>query len=369
MKKVFVGIAAVLLGLMLIISPSVKAAQNPENLTAATGSFNLTKLVHANKNPESASFPNFTFEFEKNAVTGTPEGGDIQNVVANMPTIASASTVSNGWTDATGTEINDEYTYNAKQTVSANFTFTEVGTYTYKVKEASNNNSNITNDNTEYSITFDVAKRDTNEDGVYDALYVPVVLIRNITDENKKVDTIDFENFVEGLSDIYVEKEVTGTKGDTTKYFSFNLLVSSEGNHNYVIEEKVNGNWTAVSGADAQGTIVGGTAKTIQLKHGQRVHVQNLLIGSTYSVTESSNDDYMTFIKRAGVANEVPGSSVTDEVVKEEGNEVKFINLREDLIDINTGVSVNVVPYIVIVLVAGLGIFFVAKDRSRRTEE
>ena len=93
------------------------------------------------------------------------------------------------------------------------------------------------------------------------------------------------------------------------------------------------------------------------------------MVKTQYSVSESGNSNYTTTYKLAGIANINEGSQVSNINVKETDNEVKFINNREDVIDINTGVSVNVLPYIVIVLVAGLGIFFVAKDRSRRTEE
>lgn len=365
MKKILMTITVMILGLVMMIAPNAYAVSNPENLTAATGTVTLQKLVHTDFSDPS-NLPSFTFNFTKSEVTGTPVGGDIQNTVANMPSINSVTTT-NSWTNATGTDVNADYTNSVIQTLTANVTFTEVGTYTYTVKEATNSQRNITNDTTEYKVVFDVAKTDTDGDGEYDALEVATLLLYNVTDGDTKVDAIKFTNIVEPFSSVYVVKEVTGPKGDITKPFDFTITITDVGTHDYTIEELVNGNWTTVPGS--QGTIVGGTAKTVSLKHNQRVCIEGVLVSTKYSVSESNNNNYTTSYKIAGIANVNQGSSVSDVVVKETNNEVKFINHRDDIIDIDTGVIINTLPYVVLVAIAIVGLALILKNKNRKSED
>lgn len=360
MKKIFLTITVLVLGIAMMIAPNTYAVSNPENLNPATGTISFEKLVHTNFS-DTTNIPNFTFNFTKAEVTGTPVGGDIQNTVANMPSIDSVTTTSR-WVDATGDDVNDDYTNNVIQTLTANVTFTEVGTYTYTFKEATGTQRNITYDNKEYKVVFDVAKTDSDGDGQYDALEVATQLLYDVTNNNTKVETAKFTNEVEPFADVYVVKEVTGAKGDITKPFDFTITISDEGSHNYVIEQLNNDTWTTVEGST--GTITGGTPKTVSLKHNQRVHIEGVLVNTTYSVSETNDNNYTTTYKVAGVANVNEGNQVSDLVVKENGNEVTFTNNREDIIDIDTGVIINTLPYIMLVAVAFVGIMLITKNKK-----
>lgn len=361
MKKILITISVMILGLVMMMIPNSYAVSNPENLTAATGTVTLQKLVHTNFSDPS-NLPNFTFNFTKSEVTGTPVGGDVQNTVANMPSIASVTTT-NSWTPATGDDVNANFTNSVIQTITANVTFTEVGTYTYTIREASNFQRNITNDTTEYKVVFDVAKTDTDGNGEYDALEVATQLLYNVTDNNTKVDAIKFTNVVEPFANVYVVKEVTGPKGDITKSFDFSITITDEGAHDYHIEQLTNGDWTTVTGSE--GTITGGTPKTVSLKHNQRVCIEGVLVDTMYSASESNNNNYTTTYKIAGIANVNQGSSVSNVVVKETDNEVKFINNRDDIIDIDTGVIINTLPYLVLVSIAIIGLALILKKKNR----
>lgn len=365
MKKIFMTLTVMLLGIVMMLAPNAYAVSNPENLTPATGIISFEKLVHTDFS-DVANIPTFTFNFTKSAVSGTPVGGDIQNTVANMPSINSVSTTSS-WTNATGDDVDDTYTNNVIQTLTANVTFTEVGTYTYTFKEASGTERNMTYDPTEYKVVFDVAKTDTDNDGEYDALEVATQLLYDVTNNNTKVDSVKFTNTVEPFADVYVVKEVTGVKGDITKPFDFTITITDEGSHEYVIEELNNGTWSAVTGTE--GTIVGGTALTVSLKHNQRVHIKNVMVKTQYSASESGNSNYTTTYKLAGIANINDGSQVSDLVVKETDNEVKFINNREDVIDIDTGVIINTLPYVMLVAVAVVGLVLIVKSKKNKTTE
>ena len=53
--------------------------------------------------------------------------------------------------------------------------------------------------------------------------------------------------------------------------------------------------------------------------------------------------------------------------VKETDNEVKFINNREDVIDIDTGVIINTLPYVMLVAVAVVGLVLIGKSKKNKT--
>ena len=106
MKKIFMTLTVMLLGIVMMLAPNAYAVSNPENLTPVTGTINFEKLVHTDFS-DVTNIPTFTFNFTKSAVSGTPVGGDIQNTVANMPNINSVSTTSS-WTNATGNDIDDK---------------------------------------------------------------------------------------------------------------------------------------------------------------------------------------------------------------------------------------------------------------------
>ncbi len=110
-KKIIAGIQAVALGMLVLLGQTVNAA-NVEGLES-TGdvSFSFNKVIHTNSMLEKY-VPGYEYSFEGIEVTGNPDGGNIKNTVANMPSIPSVSTNKDKWEDATGDNVKDAYKYN-----------------------------------------------------------------------------------------------------------------------------------------------------------------------------------------------------------------------------------------------------------------
>ena len=155
-----------------------------------------------------------------------------------------------------------------------------------------------------------------------------------------------------------VSKSVTGNLGDKSKYFEVkvkftnptdktwdpNILVSGgsyyEGTQEYVKEEN-------------------GKEFTVNLKHGDTIHFDNIPYGVTYTVEETNytgeNGGYETAeYKFSDSSNKIDTANDT----------VLITNKKEALVD--TGISLDSVPYILILglAVVGIGALFFRKREN-----
>ena len=253
--------------------------------------------------------------------------------------------------------------------------FTEVGTYTYEVTEYEKFETEAEKKATgnKFKLQVDVFKADKDGDGKYDSLTSNYVLLNDKdekigTDGNIDIDGGEYGSDISAKTDIYFENEVTGSKGDTTKDFTYTIKLSdTTTDYSYVKQVKqADGSWADISGSE--GTITGGQA-TITLKHGQRVVVKELEITSTYSIVQTKDAAYKTTVDflNPSIEDKANATETGTVDVEEEYNEVKFINNRENII--NTGLVMNVLPYITVVAIAMLGIIAYAKATSKRAEK
>ena len=373
-KKIIAGIQAVALGMLVLLGQTVNAA-NVEGLES-TGdvSFSFNKVIHTNSMLDKY-VPGYEYSFEGIDVTGNPVGGNIKNTVANMPSIPDVSTSKDKWEDATGDNVKDAYKYNKIQALTSKTIFTEVGTYTYEVTEYEKYESDAEKKATgnKFKLQVDVYKADKNGDGKYDSLTTNYVLLNSDdekigADGNINIDGGEYGSDISAKTDIYFENEVTGSKGDTTKDFTYTIKLSdATTEYNFVKQEKqADGSWVDISGSE--GTITGGEA-TITLKHGQRVVVKELEITSTYSIVQSKDAAYKTTVDflNPSIADKTNATETGTVTVEEENNEIKFINNRENVI--NTGLVMSVLPYITVVAIAIIGIILYSKATSNRAEK
>lgn len=158
-----------------------------------------------------------------------------------------------------------------------------------------------------------------------------------------------------------------GTEEDNNKEFVFTVKVdkavgSTLGNNekiSYCIVDE-NGTKGASQTADYD------TEFTVNLKHNQRVVFTDVILGSKVSVTEkdskgltpSVKSDF--FEKDETASNDKTAAGIIGDT---KGNYAEFTNKNAPL----TGVLIDNLPYIALVAVAGLGIFFFVKNR--REEE
>ncbi|MCL2888910.1 MAG: hypothetical protein FWE65_00635, partial [Eggerthellaceae bacterium] len=197
-----------------------------------------------------------------------------------------------------------------------------------------------------------------------------------------------------------LSKTVTGELGNRQLYFNFSLTVNAPSlvyngtgtapvYKGYVVED-VAGVVTVVTSAD-NGTIDGsdlpplggyfnftsGVAKTINLKHGQRLVFLDNPVGSTYTVSELSPTGYEPsyIVTTDGTAAaKVDGTLSTTlttgtNLIGEALNKTAFTNNRDTITP--TGITMNELPFVGLVALAlgALIAFIVVKSRKNKRYE
>ena len=164
-------------------------------------------------------------------------------------------------------------------------------------------------------------------------------------------------------------KKIVDSKNqaDLDKSFDFDLKVdkavgsnSKDTEFKYVVVDK-DGN------VGGEQTAAYGTSFTVQLKNKERIVFTDVILGSKVSVTEKDSKG-LTPSTKSNFFEKDENSSSDKTVVgyigdQEGGNFAEFTNKNAPL----TGVLIDNLPYIALVAVAGLGIFFFVKNR--REEE
>lgn len=164
-------------------------------------------------------------------------------------------------------------------------------------------------------------------------------------------------------------KKIVDSKNQTDldKSFDFDLKVekavgsnSKDKEFKYVVVDK-DGN------VGGEQTAAYGTEFTVSLKNNQRVVFTDVILGSKVSVTEKDSKGLTPSIKSNFFEKDDASSKDKTTVGyigdQEGGNFAEFTNKNAPI----TGVLIDNLPYIALVAVAGLGIFFFVKNR--REEE
>lgn len=155
-----------------------------------------------------------------------------------------------------------------------------------------------------------------------------------------------FENTY-SAGELSVSKTVTGNLGDKTKYFEFKVTLTGEDGKTYADSYSVTGG----SYESNPSTIKVGEETTFYLKHDETIHIANLPYDVTYSVTETPVEGYTT--------NQTGDSGTINSVQQT----AAFTN-DKDGGAVDTGISLDSVPFILILAVcAGAVVLFVVKRR------
>ena len=191
---------------------------------------------------------------------------------------------------------------------------------------------------------------------------------------------------------ILVSKTVTGAMGNTTTlYFDFTLTVNKSAVEAgtpvydvYVLDSANNvitsTNHTASTiMTDGSGhdyfQVTSGTAETIHLKHGEKLSVHNALVGSHYDISEAASTGYTPSVDvttNGGTPVTTPGAlntalGVTANLVGENANKADYTNAYQTVTP--TGISVNNLPFILMIAIAaGALVAFVAVKSRRKAD-
>lgn len=318
MKKLF----AILLALVMVCSLGVTAFAE-DSIVPGVGTSNTAKVENGGSftiNKEynvTGTAPKETFSFTVS--NGTVKDGDAE----------SAPDVTIGSVEFDGNKTETK-------TVTVNLpTYSVVGEYHYTISENASNTAGVTTQQPLTLIVYVV----NGESGL--ECYVALK-----DSSNNKVEgfTGDLANKYDSGS-LAVTKKVTGNMGDKTKKFDVTVTFTNEKGASTI---------SYVEGTDNKtiNFVNGSATATIALKDSETITFTNIPAGTTYTVTEA---DYTG--NKGGYDAATYNYSDTGDIKTISANDadtVEITNNKNDA-DINTGVSLDSLPYVVVLAVALLG--------------
>ena len=375
--------------------------------------------------PIGTNTPEATFNFLSELIR--VDGIEVPNNVENPLTLGSLEVnFEEGQATTAITDTDMISTSGVTGNIFANVTFPHAGVFEFRITEEENTNDDIDYDLYDfirYSEASFIIRVHVANNAAGNALFIQAVGIfqekydngRDVTadpnEPGRKVEAIIFTNdFVRTNAPppvdpenpeypdptdpdvdptLFVGKTVTGDLGNRTMYFDFSItiavpsLVTPAPAHfrAYVVEggnvvdditENIATTSPPTTGTDPNGNsyivITHGTATQFRLRHDQRLVFVDTPVGTSYTVTETLATGYTTSIvvTTHSVASEaIPGLTTGQQRVGEPNNLVVFTNNRDFITP--TGLSVNDLPFLVIVLLAlgALTTFVVVKVRRR----
>lgn len=378
----------------LALTLTIGAFQLPAYVSNADGTtapkLMIKKVLNLPKDGVSTPNETFTFEFEKHSFNTKED----ETSKGKLPKIDNATAkIEKTMNTDMDTATDGKQIVKLTDDVLKGVNFPEPGQYTYRVKEKKGTTNAMTYSSASYLISILTKteggkvvvssiqiKKEKNDDGqekpegkteykpgagaegkdnnfVFNNNYDPKGGNNNPT--GKDITTEDKKGFV-------LRKEVAGTNGNVNEKFKFNITANKpDGSHS----NEINFKYKVVSSdgtAGAEKTANYNTPFDVELKHGDRVVFGDVLLGTIVKAEETVDFGYQKSIKDDSKIN---GQKVTDvESLKNGlaigdnagGNFVNFVNTQQTA----TGILMNNLPFIALVLAAGFGIFFFVKNKK-----
>jgi len=270
----------------------------------------------------------FTFTIVSTSVTDAGTGVNIGNMP--IPTIGSVSYIKGEAGSATATK-------NITITLPA---YTSVGVYTYTINEVAGTNAGVTYYNSPIKLVVTVIEQDGK---------VRVAAVHTEAQGEQKNDNFPNEY---SAGDLEFSKMVTGNLGDKAKLFDVTVTLTGVTGMTYDNPYSVTGG----SNTANPETIDVGTPTLFKIKDGETIKIANLPYGVTYTVVEA---DY------TGEGYDTAGYSEFDEKIDSALDTVVITNNKNA--DVDTGISLESIPYIMILGLAVLGISGLFLKRRKNT--
>lgn len=382
--------------------------------TGFAGNLAVQKTAYAEETPktliikkvltmpsEGVATPAETFEFNFEAQSFN---GNTNNPTQTCPAIpANSGQIQTKYlaTDTTDSDTNTPGKQVVKTTDDAlkNVTWSKAGQYVYKVTEVEPNpgKAGMTYSKAEYTVSIFV-------EGTKDSKFkVKSIMIKQSKTDDDKVSSGDkveynptdptgsdnnfaFENkyFPTGGNDnpgagdpsdadkkgLVVSKKVAdGAGASNTQTFKFSMNIAKpEG----LVDDSANFTYVVVSGG---GKTVGqvqtgtyGSPVEIDLAHGDKVVLKSVHMGAKATVTETDSAGYTAKYKvtsNGTAGSETEGTAASALLGDANGgNSIEFTNTQQT----PAGVIIDNLPFIILVAIAGMGIFFFVRNK-RRAEE
>lgn len=297
----------------------------------SNGAFTFTKTLQY---AEGVNAPEVTFNFQIDKVTS-----DAPDATVSSITFDSTDTVvtENGLTTATDT---GSITFNQ---------FPHAGVYEYTLREVAGEDFHYSYDGSTVNLNVYV---ENSDNGL-------VVKYLTVEEDGKKVDEIQFDNtYIPDNTQLKVSKVVTGNYGDKTKQFEFNITLTNAATADTT-------EYTATVGETSY-TFTSGTEQTVNLTDGQELVFNDLPVGTTYTITEVGTEGYTPSVSVNGTdqnGSEGQSLTVSETKVVSGGNNVVFTNKYQEITP--TGIIINNLPFIMLVVIGGAGIAFYMASKRR----
>ena len=361
---------SILLAVMMVASLGSFVAFAADDAATLYGLGNaaMTKDLEVADGIDISAVKTFTFSFTFDADKST--GYNATADASKMPTIA-AQTI-----DVTAESGGHAYGSKALDTIFTDANaFPHAGVYAYTVKETTAA-INTTADGVTKTLTVDAAEYTvrlyvTNAVSPATGLVFSGVTVEKgdkkvdpTIKEGEKTSGFNFENtYKEELVPengvvFTVEKTITGDYADKTKTFPITVKLT------------IPSTATAADVALKEGSTatLDGTTATANLADGGKIEFAKLPAGTTFTVSETQDDAYKSKItgyvatedtalvagNRTDIAGEGPITAA--------GKTVTIENNREEVIP--TGVIINNLPYILLVVIAGGALAFMALKKK-----
>lgn len=334
---------SILLALMLVMSlGTVAFADGETTLPEDVKTFTITKSYTLVGDAATAKSPAETFAFT--VVCGTTEnlgeGADAENIP--LPTITSAVYDTVG---AAGSANKEAYI-----TVSLP-DYKAVGIYNYTINETAGSTAGVTYRTTPITLKVTVIN------GANDGEFIRQVAVHAETPVGEKSSTFEDNTYSAGKLD--VSKEVVGNFGD--KKADYTITVKFKAPDGLTVKSDITCSGYGVGEKNAAVISAGENGWTgeksvdILLKHDAHVVFENIPYGVTYEVSEVAPEGY----EEAKITY-----SDTAKKVDTDRDNVKVTNQKLNDTAIETGISLDSLPYILMLVVVGAAIVVVSTRKK-----
>lgn len=327
-KKMATGLLA--LAMVMGMGTTALAAPDPADMTTIT----ITKDYEAANPGTTSPAETFQFTIERTSVSDAAEGVTKENMP--IPTIGTVAYTEGEAGSATKSK---EITVTLPE-------YTSVGIYTYTIRETAGTTAGVTYFGEDIKLVVTVLQGESGK--------LRVAAVHTEASGQAKAD--NFPNTY-SAGTLAISKDVTGNLGDTTKYFKVTVTLTGE-------KGKVYAENYAVAGGSYETNpknIAVGTPTEFWLKDGETISISNLPYGVTYTVEEAdyTGDGYDAAAYDFSDANKKIDTA---------NDTVTVINNKDTEID--TGVFLDNLPYITLLVLAagGMSLFIVRKNRRAKED-
>lgn len=392
--KLFIGAVSLAVASSTFLAGGVADALNGQQDGAQSPKLIIKKVLNLPESGVTTPTETFKFKFEKHSKNGKTDKKD------DCPEI-NEQKINYTNNDNTDGDANKEGKQIIKGTGDAltGVDFKEAGQYTYTVKETSNSTADMTYSKAEYLVSIFTKKDSTgkvvvshiqikkekNDKGTAETNPAKKEYKPGSATDKYKDNTFEFGNNYDkkdgndnstgttiqenDKKGFVLRKEVKGDNSNQDEKFKFKIKAekpkgssSTDTKFDYYVVNKA-GN----KGNKQEGTY--GKDFEVELKHGERIVFGKILLGSKVSAEETFDAGYTQSVANTSKMN---GATVTvanlktGMVIGDGGdNVINFENTQQSA----TGILLNNLPFIALILVAGAGIAFFIKNRKKEELE